>query len=55
MQSVWSILVGVVTWILAAHLSVDINVHCAHDERGQGCEDDVVQGHVEVCNMNKQQ
>ena len=37
------------TWVLAAHLSVDIAVHCAHNERGQCCEHHIVQRHVEIC------
>lgn len=41
------------TWIFAAHLPVDIAVHGAHDERSQGCEDHIVQRHVEVCSMTQ--
>ena len=42
------------TWILATHFPVDINVHGAHNQRRQCCEDDIVQRHVEVCTINQE-
>ena len=37
------------TWVLPAHLSIDVAVHCAHNEWGQRREHHIVQRHIEVC------
>ena len=48
------ILLSESTWVEAAHLSIYILVKYADHKRRQDTEDDVVQGHVEVCTAMRQ-